>query len=111
MEENGKIIAKNLKRLAYDHQKTQADISKDLHISKTTLSSWMSGYRTPRMSNVDRLAKYFNCLRADIVESYVPKPIEHLTAFERNIVLAYRAASDDNKRVVKFALGLMEGEE
>ena len=110
-DESGKIIAKNLKRLAYAKQKSQADIAKELNISKTTLSSWMSGYRVPRMSNVDRLAKYFNCLRADIVEPYKPRPVGHMTAFENNIILAYRAASDDNKRMVKFALGLMEGDD
>lgn len=106
--EQGKIIAKNLKRLAYDHKKTQAEIARDLGISKTTLSSWMSGYRVPRVANVDRLAKYFNCLRSDIIEPRELKPIGHVSPFEQNIILAYRAASDDNKRVVKFALGLME---
>lgn len=107
-EEYGKIIAKNLKRLAYEHQKTQADIARDLHISKTTLSSWMNGYRVPLVANVDMLANYFNCRRSDIIEPYTPKPIGNMTAFERNIILAYRAASDDNKRIVKFALGLVE---
>jgi len=106
--EQGKIIAKNLKRLAYDHKKTQADIARDLNISKTTLSSWMSGYRVPRMANVDRLAKYFKCLRSDIIEPRELKPIEHMSPFERNMILAYRAASEDNKRIVKYALGLTE---
>ena len=32
----GKIIARNLKRIAYEHDRTQADISRDLDISKTT---------------------------------------------------------------------------
>lgn len=110
-ENIARIIAINLKRLAYEHGKSQADISRDLSISKQTLSSWMNGQRIPRMSKVDLLCHYFNCTRADILDPYVPKPLGNMTAFERNIILAYRAASDDNKRIVKFALGLVEENE
>lgn len=52
-ENIARIIAINLKRLAYEHGKTQADISRDLNISKQTLSTWMNGQRIPRMSKVD----------------------------------------------------------
>ena len=91
MEETdyGRIIAKNLKRLAYEKNKTQADIARDLNISKTTLSSWMSGYRVPRMSSVDMLCKYFGITRRELIEPNGLVPLESFTAFERNIILAY----------------------
>ena len=63
----GKIIAKNLRELALYHDKSQADISRDLHISKATLSSWMNGTRVPRMDKVDLLC---NCSRSDIMEDH-----------------------------------------
>lgn len=44
-KEYAMIIAKNLRRIMYDHGKTQADVARDLHISKATLSSWMNGTR------------------------------------------------------------------
>jgi transcriptional regulator with XRE-family HTH domain len=105
-EEYAKTIAKNLKRLAYEHNKTQADISRDLKINKQTLSSWMNGQRIPRMPNVDLLCEYFNCRRTDILEPYMPKPLERLTAFEKNIILAYRNAPEAMQDAVLVLLGL-----
>ena len=69
-QEYGKVIAKNLKRIAYESGKTQADIAKDLGINKKTVSSWFRGTRTPRMDKVDLLCRYFNCKRSDILEDY-----------------------------------------
>ena len=72
-KEYAKLIAKNLKRIAYENNKTQADISKDLHISKQTVSSWFRGERIPRMDKIDLLCHYFNCKRADIMEEHSEK--------------------------------------
>lgn len=63
-----KLVARNLKRIAYENGKTQADIARDLHISKATVSSWMTGTRLPRMDKIDLLCHYFNCKRSDIME-------------------------------------------
>ena len=75
-QEYGKIIGKNLRRIASDVNKTQADISRDLRINKATISSWMNGTRVPRMDKVDLLAHYFNVSRQDIMEESVGN-IEH----------------------------------
>lgn len=107
-ENIARIIAINLKRLAYEHGKTQADISRDLNISKQTLSTWMNGQRIPRMSKVDLLCHYFNCNRSDILDPYVLKPLGHFSDFERNIILAYRNASPERKDSVLLLLGLKE---
>ena len=108
--EYGRIIAMNLKRLAYEHGKNQTQMARDLNVSKTTLSSWMSGYRVPRMKKIDMLAQYFNCKRTDIIEPYVPKPLESISAFERNMILAYRVAPDSIKDSVLILLGMKERE-
>lgn len=69
-QEYGKVIAKNIRRIMYDTGKTQADVAKDLKISKATLSSWMNGTRIPRMPNIDMLCHYFNVSRSDIMEEH-----------------------------------------
>lgn len=71
--EYSKVISKNLKRIMYDHDKTQADVAKDLNISKATISSWANGTRTPKMPAIDKLCHYFNCKRADLMEPYAPR--------------------------------------
>ena len=58
-QDYGRIIGANLKRLAWERKKTQADISRDLGISKATVSSWMNGTRIPRMDKIDMLCDYF----------------------------------------------------
>lgn len=72
-QEYGRIIGKNLRRLASDAGKTQSDISRDLRINKATVSSWMNGTRVPRMDKVDLLAHYFNVHRSDIMGADVEK--------------------------------------
>lgn len=68
--EYGKIISKNLKRIAYEHQRTQADIARDLNLKQATVSSWMTGTRVPRMDKIDLLCHYFNCTRVDLMEPH-----------------------------------------
>lgn len=74
-KEYGRIIGKNLKRLAWERKKTQADIARDLDISKATISSWMNGTRVPRMDKIDLLCKYFMVKRSDILEDSEEVPI------------------------------------
>lgn len=64
----GSVIAKNLKRIAYNRGKSQADICRDLGLSKATVSSWMNGTRIPRMEKIDLLCRYFHVSRTEIME-------------------------------------------
>lgn len=114
--EYGKVIAKNLKRIAYEHQKTQAEIARDLNISPATLSSWMVGTRVPRMSKIDLLCHYFNCTRADIME--VKEPGEMGRAAARDSLLLVEISrtvsllSEEGKqRLLAYAQKLLELEE
>lgn len=72
-QEYAKIIGKNLRRIAYEHGKSQVQISKELGINKATISSWMNGTRIPRMDKIDLLCHYFNVSRTDIME---PQDVE-----------------------------------
>lgn len=71
-EEYAKLVSKNLKRLAYESDKSPAEIAKALGINKSTLSSWMNGHRIPKMDKIDMLCNYFGCDREDIMEEYDP---------------------------------------
>lgn len=64
----GKIIAKNLKNIAYKRGKSQADMAKDLGISKQTVSSWMNGTRVPRMEKIDLLCRYLGISKEELLE-------------------------------------------
>ena len=76
-EEYAKVIARNLKRIAYERGKTQADIARDLKINKQTVSSWFRAERTPRMDKIDLLCGYFGCRRSDIMEEHGEKTMPY----------------------------------
>ena len=78
-KEYAQVIAKNLKRIAFERDKTQAQIAQELKIHRATLSAWMNGTRTPKMSKIDMLCRYFGCKRSDIME---PHPDNHIYYFD-----------------------------
>lgn len=66
--EYAKVIARNLRRLMYERDISQSKMCADLNIPKQTVSSWMNGKRTPKMSMIDTLCEYLNCTRSDLME-------------------------------------------
>lgn len=95
--EYGKVIAKNLKRIAYEHKKTQADIARDLHLNQGTVSTWMVGSRIPRMDKIDLLCNYFNVSRAEIMEEAPTSFAERISENERELLHLFRSLSPVGK--------------
>lgn len=62
-------IVANLKKQLEKNGKTQQDIANDLGFSKSTVNSWFTGYRVPRIDKIDKLCEYFHCTRADILDT------------------------------------------
>lgn len=88
-KEYAKITAKNLKRILYEHEKTKADVCRDLGINKGTMSSWLTGNRTPRMHHIDQLCEYFHCTRADIMEPNPPQTRQYNLSSSEIVLLEY----------------------
>lgn len=107
-KEYARIVAINLKRLAYNSGKSQKEIAKELGVNQSTLACWMNGIRTPKMPKIDMLAEYFGVTRNEIMMPYGMVPLGNFTAFEKNIILAYRNASQERKDSVLLLLGLKE---
>ena len=99
-QEYNKIIAKNLKRIMYESGKTQADVSRDLKINKSTLSCWMSGIRSPRMRSLDRLCHYFNIRRSDLLEERSLDNHDSLTSKEAQLLAAFRSLNQEGQDLV-----------
>ena len=102
-QEYSKIIAKNLKRIMYEHNKSQADVCRELDLNKATLSSWMNGTRAPRMSKIDMLCRYFGCTRSDIME-----PEKQNTVISRRIPVLGRIAAGTLTDAVENVLDYVE---
>ena len=110
-QEYAKVIAKNLKRIAYESGKTQVEIARDLSINPATLSSWMTGTRTPKMSKIDMLCDYFKCKREDIMEVHADNFrfagwVKTLSESDIELIKAYKDAPEGRKEAVRALLGL-----
>lgn len=98
------IVSKNLKRIAYNAGKTQTDICRDLGIGKSTVSSWFTGDRVPRMKKIDELCAYFHVKRSDIMEPHDMTGIDQLTPAEEDLIRKYRGLSSDQRRLLEAML-------
>lgn len=67
-DEFARIFSRNLKRIMYEREITQAQMSQELKIPKTTISGWITAKRTPKMDKIDLLCSYLRCTRADLME-------------------------------------------
>lgn len=101
----GRIIAKNLRRLLIEKDKTQADLCHDLKLNKGTVSSWCNGTRIPRMDKVDMLCKYLNCTRSDLLEEHKGSPLEDE---RRQLVRLAMTADIENVKTALILLSALE---
>lgn len=105
------IISANLRRIANAAGKTQADICHDLHLGKSTVSSWFTGDRTPRMDKVDMLCRYFGVSRAELMEPITTPRIETLSQSELNMLRTYRRLTAYQRGLADAMLAALEKSE
>lgn len=60
------VFAENLKRIAVQKGKSQADIGAMLNCSASTVSDWFSGKKYPRVNRMQQLADYLGVLMSDL---------------------------------------------
>lgn len=109
-KEYAKIVAMNLRRLAYEKQVEQKDIADALGVSRSIVSAWMNGRKTPRMDKIDRLCAYFHCLRADIMEPYGQKrPTKEVTDDQAELIQLAMKSSPENVALALALLKKLEG--
>ena len=66
--ETKKIFSENLSRLLAEHGKTQLDLSNEMHVAASTVSSWCNGSKMPRMDKVEWMASYFGVQASQLIE-------------------------------------------
>lgn len=66
--EQRKIFSDNLTKLLQRCGKTQLQLANRLDVSKSTVSSWCSGSKMPRMGKIDEIADWFSVSRSELIE-------------------------------------------
>lgn len=69
-----KIFSNNLLKLMKTNNISQSDIIRNLHVNKFTISTWCNGTRLPRMNMINKLAKYFNVKKSELIEEHSDSP-------------------------------------
>lgn len=102
-EEQKKVFANNLKRFIKETE--QKKICCDLDIKTSTLNQWVNAKAIPRVSEIRKLANYFNVGICELVD---PPSIDtskiHLSSEEATIVLSYRQVSEEKKECIRDLL-------
>ena len=93
-EEQRKIFADNLKR--YLKNTEQIKVCADLDIKTSTFNQWVKGKAIPRVSEIRKLADYFNIGVSDLVNA--PVDIEKASYEEKEIIRMYRGLNKNRKK-------------
>lgn len=65
---NKKIMSRNIQHYVYLSGKERNEICKDLGVSYSTFTDWYNGNTYPRIDSIEKMARYFGCTKADLVE-------------------------------------------
>ena len=71
--EFNKVFSKRLQYYLDQYDISQAELARRLGVGTTSVSNWVNGTKSPRMSKVDMMCEIFHCKRSDLMEE---RPVE-----------------------------------
>lgn len=108
-----KLFAAKLKFYLEKNQMSQADLANKLGVGTTSVYNWCTGLKTPRMDKVDKMCEIFHISRSALIADvpvYEEKSISYSDE-EKDLISAYRNASEDTKNAVCAVLGVQRKKE
>ena len=70
-KETQRIFSDNLRYYLKLNNKTQLDLANAIGVSNTTINNYVKGYNAPRMDKVDKICKYLDVSRSDLMEERI----------------------------------------
>lgn len=104
--ETKKIFAGNLTRFLETQNITQIELAKRMNVAASTVSSWCSGEKMPRMDKVEWMASFFGVTVTDLMNPYNPKP-DILEDIDIAFYGEFKELSEDDKQTVRDMVTLM----
>ena len=108
--ETKKIFAGNLTRFLETQNITQIELAKRMNVAASTVSSWCSGEKMPRMDKVEWMASFFGVSVTDLMNPYNPTPDSPRDILEDIDIAFYgefKELSEDDKQTVRDMVTLM----
>ena len=66
--EISRVFPQNLRKYMERNGESQYDISRLLGVSQATVSMWLSGARTPKLSMIERLCDHYHITRSELLD-------------------------------------------
>ena len=108
-DEYRKIFVRKLAYYMQLNNKKQIDLMHDLGLKSATVSSWCTGKKLPRVDKIQLLADYFHIEKSDLLEECnLDYDSFFLSEEEKKIVKAWREASESEKKLILYALNLLD---
>lgn len=110
-EEYRHIFVKKLSYYMSKYGKNQMDLMNDLGLSSSTVSSWCTGKKLPRMGKIQMLADYFGIEKSDLIEeksSTDPEPTYTLTPKEEVLVSDFRTLNDQGQDYILQTMDMVK---
>ena len=85
MLENKKVMSQNILRYMKTKEKSRHEVCKELGLSYSTFSEWVSAKKYPRIDKIELMADYFRCEKSDLIEE---KTAEQIHMEEKNDLLS-----------------------
>lgn len=89
------IFSKNLRYYLELNEKNQMDLVHDLGIGQSTISSWCTSAKLPRMNKIQMLADYFGIEKSDLLEEKSNSSTTLNKRDERDIAKRLETALED----------------
>lgn len=106
-EEQKIVFAENLRFYIDRTGKQQKEIAKDLHISTSTLNTWVKAKAIPNVAKIQVLANYFGVGMSALID---PHDNEQEAADREAAVLYHLLDSDDKTETREFMKFKLAGE-
>lgn len=108
--ETKKTFAENLSRLLERNNITQIELAKRMKVAASTVSSWCSGEKMPRMDKVEWMASFFQVSVTDLMNPYNQKPAAPRDILEDIDIAFYgefKELTEDDKQTVRDMVTIM----
>lgn len=106
-QELNNLISERIKYYMDLRNVTQNEFADALHVSQATISYWVSGVKTPKMSKIDAICEYLKIRRSDLMDHDKPAA----SSSEQALLLSYRKLDTiDQAKVQGYAEALLSTE-
>lgn len=88
--------------------KSRREVCKDLGLSYSTFSEWVSAKKYPRIDKIELMANYFGCEKSDLIEEKEQSTESELSLIKKEFIQKIEKMTDAQIERLEQILALVE---